>query len=102
MLGLETKAVTLLIYLAVYARERAVEKISRVELQAGLGSPHFHHSPGARFVDSGAQTHRSHFSIEHKVVIVTFAELQLLIGFIDARTDLGSLQKVERSFVHTS
>src|SRR5258705_668605 len=102
MLRLETKAVTRAVHFAAYAGERAIEKISRVELHSGLRGPNLHHSPGAGFVDLRAQTHHSHSSIEHKVVIVTFAELQLLIRFVDARTDLGHFQKVERSVAHVS
>src|SRR6187399_1123607 len=57
VLCLETKAVALPINMAVLAGERAVEKISGVELHAGLGGQNLEHAAGVRLPNAGRGYH---------------------------------------------
>ena len=102
MLRLETKAVTLIVDFAILAGQRAIQEIAGVKLHAWFGSPDLHDPAGAGIVDSGPQSLCSHSSIEHKVVIVTLSELQLLIRFVDALANLSRAHKVEWRAAHAA
>src|SRR5213082_946052 len=87
VLRLQTKSVALLIDFAVLSGERAVEKISCVELNSWLSRPDFHRASRSTFIDHSSLAQSSYPAIQHKVVIITFAKLQLLIVVIDALSD---------------
>src|SRR6266496_4037474 len=53
VLGLQTKSVAPLVDVALFAGHGSIQKISGIELHAGLGGGNFEHAPASRLVDTG-------------------------------------------------
>ena len=53
MLGLQAEAITMLIHLATFAGDGAVEKITRVKLDAGFGGINLQDSAAGWFIYLG-------------------------------------------------
>ena len=96
VLRLQAEAVAALVDVAFLSGDGAVEKISRVELDAGLRGRDLQHATARGFVDARGQTEAVAFPVDHKVVIVAVAEDQLLVAVVDARADLRRRGEVER------
>src|SRR6266446_8325413 len=102
MLCLEAEAVTQMIGLLSFPRRGILQKIPCVKLNAGLSCEYLHYA-SRRFFDNfrcGPQLSRS--SVQHKVVIVTLSELQLLVRFDYMCSNRGRLCKVKRRTFNTS
>src|SRR5271156_6300200 len=96
MLGLERQSVVLGVPPAAFAQARAVEKVAAVELHTRLGRGHLQHPPRVGLIDRSDDRERSRWFVEHPVVVVALAELQLLVGAADPGTDRRRLPKIER------
>src|SRR5580698_701201 len=55
MLSFKAQAKVFLVGMALFSDDGAVEEISRVELDSGLGGGNFHHAAAGRFVDAGSK-----------------------------------------------
>src|SRR5579872_7496836 len=67
-----------------FAFHASVEKIAGVELQSRLGGPHFHHAAALRLADFGSLRQRPAGAVQHEIVIVAVAELELLVIVLNA------------------
>src|SRR5579871_2377670 len=100
MLRFEAKRVALLIDVAVLAMH-SVEKITGVELHSRFGGVHFQHSAGSRVI-SAAHKHESRaFAVNHEVVVIAPAELNLFILLANSRANLFRFSEIEWSSMHT-
>src|ERR1019366_789156 len=95
MLGFETEGRVLRIDLAALAGEGAVEEIAGVELNARLGGEHFHHAAGGGPFDARRESEARAFAIDHPIVVVAMAELELFVVLVGARADGGGLGEIE-------
>src|SRR5215469_10685330 len=97
MLGLEAKCIAFLVNLPVGSCNGSVEKISGIELNAGLVGQHFEHSAGRGLVSFGG--HYDFFSVafEYPILIVAARQLELLVIGIDTRSDGGRLEEIKGS-----
>jgi len=59
VLGLQTKAVAIVVNLAALTLNRPIEKVAAVELQAGLGGQHLKNAPSLGFVRLRGQNRRA-------------------------------------------
>ena len=84
------------ILLAAVANERSVEEVARVELHARFGRPNLHQPSGVRFIYRHRLAQSAGFAIEHEVVVIAAAVLDLLIVCADARADRRRLAEVKR------
>src|SRR5580704_2781898 len=74
-----------------------VQKISSVELNSGLGGKYFERTPGCRlFYFCGKQEMVSRLPVQYPVVVVTFAEFQLLVILVDSRANSVRLSEIKR------
>src|SRR5688572_12225015 len=96
MLGLQAEAVALLIDLAALAGDAAVEKVSGVELHAGLGGVGLEDAPRGRLVHSRRQLQLAVAAVNDEIVIVAAAAGELVVVLVDARAYGGRLREVER------
>src|SRR3982751_4775976 len=97
VLGLEAEPRAPLINLPTLSSQRAIQKVSRVELDARFGRPHLHRSSGPWFPNLGRESEHTHPTVDDKVVIVAIAKFYLLVLSIDSQTYCGAARKVERS-----
>ena len=68
VLCLQAERVTMVVNFAVFARDRAVQEVSGVELHSRLQGCHIHQAAALRFVDFGGLVHGAHRAIENEVV----------------------------------
>src|SRR5947207_542645 len=95
MLRLQTEAVALLIDTSLLARDRAVEKVARVELQSRLGGRDVEGATG-RGIDHACGVLKAFTGTrQDEVVVVAEAVPELLVLFPDARADCRRLAEVE-------
>src|SRR5271157_4316114 len=97
VLGFEAERVALVVYLAIRSGHRAVEKVARVELHAGLVGQYLKHAASRRFVGFRGHGDLLAVAVEHPVLIVAARQLQLLVVRIDTRANGCLLQEVKRS-----
>jgi hypothetical protein len=90
VLGFEAEAVAIFVDVALLAGDGAVEKISGVELDAGLSGGDFHDAAAGRLVDAGGEDEALFvtLTIEDPVVVVAVAEDELVIVVADAGAPL--------------
>src|ERR1700686_5175753 len=101
MLGLETEREAVPVALAILALHASVQEISRVELQTRLGGRYLQHSPGLRIVSFRRYKQCARrFLVQHPIVIVAFAKLQLRVVLIDPRANGSRMQEIERRVAH--
>ena len=97
MLRLEAKAVPPLVDVSLFARDGAVQEISRIKLDSGLSSGDFQHAPAGRFVHACSQREAVAFAVNHPVVVVAVAQHELFVIIVDARAHSRGLGEIERS-----
>ncbi len=80
------------------AMNRAVEKIRSVKLNAGLGCPNFQNAASSGIFDSRSEGKSGRpFLVQHKIVVVAFSELELIVIGVNTRADFRGLAKIEGS-----
>src|SRR2546422_749500 len=100
MLRLHAESVAELINPAAFALEGAIEKVAGVELQTRLAREHFQHASGGRFGNARNHTKFSQGFVDHPIMIVAVAELELFVWLVDARADGGWFAKIQRRAFH--
>ena len=95
MLRLQAKSRSLAIHLAAFARDRAVQKISRIKLNSRLSGPHLQNAPAPGIVNFCGFRKLSACAVQHPVVVVSLAESNLLVIGIDALTNRRCLPKIK-------
>src|SRR5690606_26321983 len=96
VLRFQAEAVAFVVDVAVLAGDRTVQEIAAVELHARLGRVHFHDAPRLRILDAGRELESVAVAVQHVVVVVPAAELDLLVVGIDAGPDRGLRAEIER------
>src|SRR5215211_4066779 len=97
VLGLQGEAVALAVGAAAGPDHGAVEEVARVELDAGLIGQDLQHPTTARVLQPGRQLQPGAAPVQHPVVVVAAAELQLLEAVVtDPLTDPGRAGEVHR------
>src|SRR3982750_465004 len=96
MLRLEAKAGALSVDSSTFPDDRPIKKISRVELQPGLGGGDFHGPATGRFDDEGGPFQARTGAIEHPVVVVAGAVLELRVLEPNPITDCLWRSEIER------
>src|SRR5947208_1768736 len=95
MLRLHAEGASGIVNLAALANEFSVQEISGVELQTGFGSNDFQHAATGRIMDAGSELQLTRFFVQNPIMIVTFAEFELLILLIDTRADGGRFAEIK-------
>ena len=85
---------------AVPARECSIKEVAGIELNARLRCLDCHFAAALRISNDGGHTQRTGVAIEHPVVIVAAAELQLLVVVVNPRSDHFRLAKIKRRARH--
>src|SRR5437870_4982789 len=98
MLRLQAQRAAMLVDMARLARDRAVEEIAGVELQAGLRRRDIERSAALRIFELRGVT-QPRVATQDPVMVVALAVLDLLVIRVDARADRGRLPEVERRAV---
>ena len=96
VLRLQAEAAAALVRTSALSLQLPVEKIARVELHARFGGRDLEGPAGLRLDDSRGAAQAAGRAVQHPVVIVAAAVLQLRIRLIDARADRGRLAEIER------
>src|SRR6516164_3252549 len=76
------------------------KEIAAIKLHPGLSRQDLHESAGGRLINRGHEFQVFSLAIEHPVLIVASAKIQLLIVVPDAGSDLHRLLEIERSAGH--
>src|SRR5215213_5561525 len=101
VLGLQSQAVALAVGAAAGPDQGAVEEVARVELDAGLVGEDLQYPPAARVLQPGRQLQPGAAPVEHPVVVVAAADLELLEAVVtDALADPGRTGEVHRRAGH--
>src|SRR5215211_4770989 len=101
VLGLQGETVALPVGAAAGPDHGAVEEVARVELDAGLVGEDLQHPPAARVLQPGRQLQPGAAPVEHPVVVVAAADLELLEAVVtDALADPGRTGEVHRRAGH--
>src|SRR5205807_7508567 len=97
VLGLQTEPVTLSVGLSAGAEQRAVEAVTGVELDAGLGRGELHDAAGLRVVQARGQHRRAGGGpAQHPVMVVAAAIDELGMTIAEALADSARRAAVER------
>src|SRR5215472_4602693 len=103
MLGLQTERHALGIRNSTLALGGSIQKIPSVKLHSRLGRPHFQNSTGSLLCNArGEGDAVTHFAPQDKVVIVAFAEFDLLVVGIDSLANRRWIPKIKRRAGHTA
>src|SRR5882724_12916054 len=94
MLRLKTEPIALLVNLANFACDAAVQKVAAVELYTGLCRVDLHHPAAAGLINSRRKRETASDVIEHPVMIVTSPCSQLLVLLIHSCAYESSLGEV--------
>src|SRR5215212_2361860 len=101
VLGLQGQAVALAVGAAAGPDQGPVEEVAGVELDAGLVGEDLQHPPAARVLQPGRQLQPGAAPVEHPVVVVAAADLELLEAVVaDALADPGRAGEVHRRAGH--
>src|SRR2546430_17566239 len=95
MLRLQTEAVALLIDPSLLARDRAIEKVARVELQSRLGGRDVERATGRGIDHARGVLKACTGTRQDEVVVVAEAVPELRMLFPDALADCRRLPEVE-------
>src|ERR1019366_7466751 len=87
MLRFHAEAVAELIGPAAFAGELAVEEVAGIELQPRLSGQDLQHATRGRFRHARHEAELPQRLIDDPVVVVTVAELKLLVVLTNARAD---------------
>src|SRR5438128_801801 len=96
MLRFHAKAAAEFVDPSTLAQDRTVEKVSTVELQSGFCRQNLQHASAVRLEHRGHYTEFARLFVDHPIMVVAIAELQLLVVRVNARTDGGRCTKIER------
>src|SRR5271168_5102670 len=98
MLRFQTKARSMTVKLPALTANCAIQKVAAVELNARLGRQHFQDASAAGFENLGGKLQTTAIgTLQDPIVIVSFAELQLFIVLIDARSNSDGLGEIKWS-----
>src|SRR5258708_7985965 len=86
--------------LPTLARNGAVQEISRVKLHAGLVGPDLHDAARSRLINFRRLGQFAPATVEHPVVVVSLALLELVIIVVNARSNGGQLAEIEWRAFH--
>ena len=86
MLGFQTESVPPVVCLSLFSGD-AIQKVASVKLHTRLSGIDLHHSSRRRLADAGDQGQRSVLVVQDKVMVVSPAILNLLVGIIDPVTN---------------
>src|SRR6266852_7513818 len=101
MLRLQTESPAVDVGLAILALNGSVQEISSIKLQPRLRCGYVHYAPALRIVSLCRREHRAwRFVVQHPVMIVAPAELELLLVLVDPRANRKRLQKIKRRVPH--
>jgi len=102
VLRLQAKSIAALVRVAIFPDDLPIQKIAGVELNAGLRGPNFKRTSTAGFVDARRQLQAIllRMGIDHKIVIVSVAQHELLVVIVDARPDFRRRREIERGTFH--
>ena len=98
VLRLQAERAAMLVNMAGFACDCAVEEIAGVELQPGLRRRDIERSAALRILELRGVT-QPRVAIQDPVMVVALAVLDLLVIRVDARADRGRLAEVERRAV---
>src|SRR6266568_3730570 len=96
MLRLQAQGIALLVDMSRFAGDRAVEKISRVELHAWFGCGDIEGPAAGGILDACGAHETGLAAVQHEVMVVPGAVPQLLVVRADARPDRSRLAEIER------
>lgn len=77
-----------------------VEVVAAVKLRPGFCAQHFHDAARGWFPNARHQTKFTGLFVNHPVMIITLAKLELRIVVVYARPDFHGFAKVKRCAVH--
>ncbi len=100
MLRFHAKGGAMLVNPPVFARDRAVQKIARVKLQARFGRENFQDAAAFRFGHPRHQLQLADFLVDDPVVIVAASELELFVVLPDARPNGRRSAEIKRRIVY--
>src|SRR5262245_12401552 len=101
MLRLQTECCPVIILLSSLQGIAPIHKITAVELDTGFHGPYFHEYAAEITQHSGGEIKASALiGVQHKIMIVSLPEFQLLVWRIDTRTDGCRLPEIERRSGH--
>ena len=92
VLRLQAEAGVLLVKRATHARQRTVEMIATIELDAGFGGPDFHHAPGLRLLHTRGQREGLAAAVQHEVVVVALGEAHVIRDAVADASRLGEVK----------
>ena len=76
----------------------AIQKISGIDLDAGLGRGNFQDPPSGGFIEGGGKAGLIFYTgVQHPIVIVAVAKLQLFVILVNARADSRGFAEIKRS-----
>ncbi len=96
MLRFEAQGVVNLSQLAAFTLDRAIEEVACIELNPRLIRVDFQHAPARRFLHPRRHAYLRTRTIQYPVMVVTMAQLQLLVLIVDARAGRGGIAEIER------
>jgi hypothetical protein len=92
VLGLKAESATMWIRNAAFPLDRAIQKISGVKLNPGLIGQDLQHAPTSGLVNF-CRLRKFAAAVEHPIVIVTVALLQLIIVIVNSSLTAVGLRK---------
>ena len=103
MLRFQTKTRAMPVKLPALAAGRAIQEVAAVELNAGFGCQHFEHASTRGLEHLGSKLQRALlFSFQNPIVVISLAELELLVVLIDPRPDGRSRREIKRCAAHSA
>src|SRR5688500_10298847 len=95
MLGLQAHAAVPAVRGAALADDGAVKPVGGGHLQAGFSGEDIHDSAGAGIFKAGRQDKSGALTVQHEVVVVAGADLQLLVVLSDSCANASRRPEVE-------
>ena len=83
MLGFQAQRGALRIDMSVFAGNRSIQATGGIKLNARFSRVDFHNAPRGGLINLRCQSQSLTLPLDHKVVIVSSPELQLLVVLID-------------------
>lgn len=102
LLGLEADGGTLLIGNALLAGDRAVQEVTGIDLDAGLVGIDHHGDAGLFAGEQSGQFGDISLGVQHPIVVVAVAVLDLFMLGVDIGEDIGRRSEVERGILDRS
>src|SRR5436190_3347411 len=80
---------------AAFPRNSAIQVVGGIELQAGLRCEDFEEASSSWLMHARCEFEFARFLIEHPIVVVAFADFELLIILIDPGADRGRFAEIK-------